>query len=365
MIPLSCKYFYAGILAIILVISCTSKQELFIDYSNSQIEYSGRIDSSNMIGAELYWSGTSIKINFEGESLAVLLEDEKGENYYNIIIDSDSLFILRVDTTKRYYQLASGLPKGKHTIEIFKRTEWDRGKTSFYGIQIKGKAKLLPRSKPFKRKMEFYGNSITAGYAIEDTSGRDSPDSTFTNNYLSYAAITARNFTSDYQCICKSGIGITVSWFPLIMPEIYDRLNPTDSTSQWNFSLYTPDIVVINLFQNDSWIVNLPELEEYKRRFGNQSPDEEYLIDAYKDFLSKIRNQYPNAHIICSLGCMDAAKDDSKWMEYIKKAVANLNDKTIYTHFMPYIEASAHPSIKDHEKMANHLIKFIEDKIDW
>jgi hypothetical protein len=39
--------------------------------------------------------------------------------------------------------------------------------------------------------MEFYGNSITAGYAIEDFSGNDQPDSTYTNNYLSYAAITA------------------------------------------------------------------------------------------------------------------------------------------------------------------------------
>ena len=71
----------------------------------------------------------------------------------------------------------------KHTIEIFKRTEWDRGKTSFYGFQIKGNPKLLHKSEPPKRKMEFYGNSITAGYAVEDTSGKDSPDSTFTNNY--------------------------------------------------------------------------------------------------------------------------------------------------------------------------------------
>ncbi|MDF1867267.1 MAG: hypothetical protein P1U70_20705, partial [Saprospiraceae bacterium] len=79
-------------------------------------------------------------------------------------------FILHTDTIKRYYQLASQLPKGKHTIEIFKRTEWDRGKTSFYGFQIKGNPKLLHKSEPPKRKMEFYGNSITAGYAVEDTS---------------------------------------------------------------------------------------------------------------------------------------------------------------------------------------------------
>ena len=152
-----------------------------------RLRYAGRIDSSKVNGAELYWSGSSIKINFEGEALSALMEDEKGDNYYNIIIDNNNLSILHMDTTKRYYQLASGLSKGKHTLEIFKRTEWDRGKTSFYGIQIKGNGKLLPRSIPSGRKMEFYGNSISAGYAVEDTSGKDSPDSTFTNNYLSYA----------------------------------------------------------------------------------------------------------------------------------------------------------------------------------
>ena len=178
-------------------------------------------------------------------------------------------------------------------------------------------------------------------------------------------AITTRHFNSKYQCICRSGIGVTVSWIPLIMPELYDRLNPTDATSKWDFSLYTPDIVVINLFQNDSWIVNRPELEEFKKRFGDKAPDEEYLINAYKNFLFKIRNHYPNANIICSLGCMDAVKDGSKWMDYIRAAVADLDDEMIYTHFMPYIEASAHPSVEDQEKMANDLIQFIEDNIDW
>ena len=52
---------------------------------------------------------------------------------------------------------------------------------------------------------------------------------------------------------------MTVSWDPLIMPEIYDRLVPTDSTSKWDFSLYRPDIVVVNLFQNDSWLVHLSD----------------------------------------------------------------------------------------------------------
>lgn len=353
------------LIALTLVYACSTRQVLFVEYSNSQIVYSGRIDSSIVKGVELYWSGTSIKLNFEGKSISALIEDEKGDNYYNVIIDNDSLFILRPDTTKRYYQLASELPKGKHTIEIFKRTEWNRGKTSFYGFQIEEDAKVLPKPLPCKRKMEFYGNSITAGYAVEDTSGRDSPDSTYTNNYLSYAAITARHYAAEYQSICKSGIGITISWFPLTMPEMYDRCIPTDSTSKWDFSLYSPDIVVINLFQNDSWLVNLPDRAEFKMNFGNKAPNDEYIISAYQQFVTDIRKHYPNANIICALGNMDATREGSKWMSYIKKAVANLNDKNLYTHFIPFKETQGHPSIKEQEEMASSLIQFIDENIDW
>lgn len=354
------------ILASFLIVTCCSrKNDLFVSYTNPQIAYTGRIDTSQIQAAELYWSGTSIKINFEGESIQALLKDNNGDNYYNIIVDNDSLFLLRPDTIQRYYTLASHLSKGKHSVEIFKRNEWSSGKTAFYGFHIKGKAKILPKSIEKKRKIEFYGNSITAGYAIEDFSGKDSPDSTFTNNYVTYAAILARHFEAEYQCICKGGIGITISWWPLTMPEMYDRLIPTDSTSKWDFSLYTPDVVVINLMQNDSWLVNLPHRTEYKVKFGNNPPSDEYIINAYQQFVANIRKHYPKANIICTLGSMDAAREGSKWIDYIKIAVANINDEKIYTHFMPYIEASAHPSIKDHEEMANSLIGFIEENIDW
>tara|TARA_B110000503_G_C7158491_1_gene418507 strand:+ start:1991 stop:3088 length:1098 start_codon:yes stop_codon:yes gene_type:complete len=349
----------------ISLISCSNENDIFIPFSNHEIEYWGRIDNTNVEAAQLSWSGTSIKMNFEGESIQALMRDETGDNYYNIIIDNDSISILRPDTTKQYYKLASNLSKGKHSVEIFKRAEWDRGTSSFYGFKINNDAKLLPRSAPKKRKIEFYGNSITAGYAIEDFSGKDSPDSTYTNNYKSYAAITARHFDAEYQCICKSGIGITISWHPLIMPEMYNRLIPTDSNSKWDFSLYQPNVVVINLLQNDTWLVNLPEHEEFKKRFGTKAPDDEFIINAYEQFLASLRKEYPNANIICSLGSMDAAKEDSKWMEYINLAVANLSDEKVFAHFMPYIEAKAHPSIKDQQIMAISLIEFIDKNIDW
>ncbi len=362
------KYFSQLIIltaGLILLNSCSKQGDLFISYSNPQIEYFGRIDSSQTQTADLYWSGTSVKINFEGQSIGAILKDEKGANYYNVIIDQDSILILKPDTIKRYHQLVSGLKKGKHSLEIFRRTEWSKGKTSFYGFSIKGNPKILPKSPSKKRKIEFYGNSITAGYAVEDFSGKDRPDSTFTNNYLSYAAITARHFDAEYTCICKGGIGIMISWFPYIMPDIYDRLNPNDSTSKWDFSNYTPNIVVINLFQNDSWLVNKPERKEFKSKFGTQAPNEDFIIDSYKQFVSSIRYHYPDTDIICALGNMDATREGSQWPSYIKKAVKALNDNKIHTLFVPFKNTPGHPSIKEQEEIANRLIQYIDQNISW
>ena len=350
---------------LLFLFGCSAEKEKVVSFSNPEIEYWGRVDTVGGEGVALFWSGSSVHFNFEGSSIQALLKDETGDNYFNVIIDNDTIALLRPDTIQHYYQLASQLAKGKHTIEIFKRTEWDRGKTMFFGFKIGANGKLLPKRAPRKRKIEFYGNSITAGYAVEDTSGSDSPDSTFTNNYLSYSAVTARHYDAEYQCICKSGIGITISWFPLIMPEMYDRLVPEDSTSKWDFSLYSPDIVVINLFQNDSWLVNMPERAEFKERFGNVPPSDEFIINAYQQFVTNIRQHYPNANIICMLGSMDATKKGSKWMDYIKKVVANLNDTKIDTFFVPYKGTPGHPSVKEQREMADSLIQFIDKNIVW
>lgn len=359
------KVFILAFLFIITQITCTKKTVNFIPYSNPEIEYWGRIDSTSEKAAALYWSGTSIKINFEGESIQALMQDETGDNYYNVIIDNDSLFILRPDTNKTYYQLASNLPRGKHHVEIFKRTEYNRGKTLFFGFELGNDAKLLAKSPVKKKKIEFYGNSITAGYAVEDTTGNDSPDSTYTNNYLSFAAITARHFDAKFQCICRSGIGVTISWFPTTMPELYNRLIPNDTTSTWDFSLFTPDVVVINLLQNDSWLITQTYREDFKKRFGTTIPDDAYMINAYQEFVSKIRDHYPKASIICALGNMSTTQKGSKWMGIVEKAVTNLNDENIYTHFFPYKETAKHPSKEEQEAMAKSLIQFIDEHIDW
>jgi len=349
---------------IVLVWACT-KQEPATKTVTPQSEFiriTGRVKHEGD-SVTLYWSGTNITARFTGQELKALLRDERGDNYFNIVIDGDSLRYIKLDTVKKYYTLAAGLSPGEHTVELIKRNEWDTGKTWFYGLEVTGQMAALPPAN--KRVIEFFGNSITAGYAIEDNTGSDRSDSIYTNNYYTYAALTARHYNADAYFTVKSGIGIMVSWFPLIMPELYDRLDPSDSLSQWDFKKVTPQIVVINLFQNDSWLVEKPDHPSFKQRFGDKAPDKTQIVAAYKSFVTKVRGVYPDAHIICALGSMDATREGSPWPGYIQQAVDELSDKKIYTHFFPFINKGGHPRKDDNTKMAEELIAFIDKNIKW
>jgi len=356
-----------GVLFLSVLLACKSScpAQIIVKYGDRHVQYSGRIAMRNDSSAELSWPASSIKINFSGPRIIAVLRDEKSDNNYNVIVDGAVVSVLHPLQEKKEYVLADNLSVGNHTLELFKRTESSMGKTWFYEFKFPKGSEILPPPPLHKRKIEFFGNSITCGYADIDSEGKDRGTSTYENGYISYAALIARHFDAELHNTSKSGIGITVSWFPLVMPEMYDRLDATDPYSKWNFSKYKPDLVVINLFQNDSWIVKLKDNPEFKARFGVTPPGDEIIIKAYRKFVKDVRAKYPKASIICTLGSMDATKDGSPWAGYIEKAVSELKDEKIYVHIIPYKNTPGHPSAKEQQAMADNLIDYIDKNIKW
>jgi len=340
--------------------------QVFIKAGDKNIYYMGRVRVSKD-SSSLYWPGSSATINFKGSGISVTLRSVKETAYFYAIIDSDDANPLKIksDSLKETFLLFSNLHYGSHSLKLFKLTN-NTSETKFYGFELEGNSAILPPLPPLKRKIEFYGNSITAGHGVDAPAGvKDAGAPRYFNNYFTYDAFTARRFNAQFSCIARSGIGVMVSWFPEIMPEIYDRLDPSDTNSKWDFSKYKPDIVVVNLFQNDSWIVNMPDNAQFKARFGTKPPGEDFIITSYQKLIAMIRNKYPRASIICALGSMDATKSGSKWPGYILQAAKNLNDKKIYTLFFPFKNTPGHPNRAEHQLMANDLIAFIDKNIKW
>src|ERR1700749_2846101 len=203
------KYLFLSI-AIAFALNCKAQQTV-IGNNDPHIRYAGRIAKTDST-VELSWSGSSITINFTGTEIGGVLKDERADNTYNIIVDNKVINVLRPESTKKEYIFADHLSNGKHTLQLFKRTEWAMGKTWFYEFELENGGKILPLPAAQKRKIEFFGNSITCGYADEDTTGKDRGTSPYENGYISYAAITARRFNAEFYNTSKSGIGITVSW---------------------------------------------------------------------------------------------------------------------------------------------------------
>ncbi len=89
------------------------------------------------------------------------------------------------------------------------------------------------------------------------------------------------------------------------------------------------------------------------------------IIAAYRLFVANIRKHYPHAQIICALGNMDATREGSPWPDYVTRAVSNLKDNRIYTHFVACKDTPGHPTIREQEDMASSFIAFIDEHIDW
>lgn len=346
-----------SITMLVLASACSSQLTRIIPHNHENLQYEGRVDTA-FNSTMLYWPGSSVKIKLKGTHLKAILKDDSGQTYFNVLVDGKFHKIIKPGKEKKSYELAS-FPEATHTVELFRRTEFTTGTTQFFGFQTNQSAAILPMA-PHKQKFVFYGNSITTGYANEDFSGQDRPDSIFTNNYMSYAAITSRHFDAEYHCIARGGIGFMVSWYPLIMPELFNRLNPHDAQSDWTFKGDLPTLVVVNLGQNDSWIVENPDMQEYQYRFGTKKITEADIIAHYRKFIQTLRNHYPDSPIICTLGSMSAVSPGSPWPGYIQKAVKQMEDENLYIHIFPYMATDSHPSVKDHQKMAKSLTEFIK-----
>ncbi|WP_082768840.1 GDSL-type esterase/lipase family protein [Paraglaciecola hydrolytica] len=325
--------------------------------------YSGRIDFSQPQAPLLSWPGSSIKANFTGSYLAVVLDDQKGKNFFNVIIDGDELspYVLEAKQGQHTYVISSVLADKVHSLEIYKRTEGEEGSTYFKGLELADKSSLLAPPQRWSRRMEIYGDSITSGMGNEGADNGADHLQSEKNNYLAYGAIAARELKAELHTISQSGIGIMISWFDFIMPQFYDQLSAVgNNDSNWDFKLWTPDVVLVNLMQNDSWLVD-------REKRLQPIPNDAQRIAHYQDFVAGIRQLYPDAYIICALGSMDATKSE-KWPNYIRAAVNNLKtsgDSKIDTLFFEFTGYGQHPRVAQHKANAKKLAAFVREKMHW
>jgi hypothetical protein len=354
----------AGVLAALALPAASAFATTAIPASDPKLQYSGRIDFTQPAAPVISWPETSIGGFFSGSSLALRLDDHDGKNFFNVFIDGDEAHpvVLQAEQGAKTYPVADHLGPGVHRFLVTKRTEGAEGLSVFLGLALADDGKLFDSPPAPSRRIEFFGDSITSG--MGDESPDTGPDGNLRdkNSHMSYAAITARALDAEIHMTSQSGIGMMMSWFPFTMPDFYDQLSAVgDNDTHWDFTRWTPDVVVINLFQNDNWLIG----RDHKLQ---PEPDDAARVKAYRDFVARIRQLYPKAYIVCALGSMDATRPGSPWPGYIRSAVDELHaggDARIDTIFFPYTGYGQHPRIKHHEANAAQLTAFIRERMGW
>ncbi len=272
------------------------------------------------------------------------------------------------------------LSDGENTVKLIKLSEPMQSELGIDSIETDKGASIKPTTAK-ERKLEFIGDSITCGYGIDlplkdPETGKNNTFSTVSEDASkTYAYQLAEMFDADANLFAMSGCGIWCNYGGdrnHTMGKYYTKssLNTWNSISSsgytliqsfdWDFAQYQPDCIVINLGTND-WSY-----------FGSHTDETGNFEESYIDFLKTVRENNPDAKIICTLGMMGA-----DLFRYIDNAVdsykTETGDKEVYTLELREIDKTSeglgvdyHPMAATNTRVAaDELGPYIADVMGW
>jgi lysophospholipase L1-like esterase len=322
----------------------------------------GRFDKTDATRPSFSWSGSAMIARFQGTGATLRIDGSA--NFFTVVVDGTvASQVLKTSSGTTQYALVTGLAAGTHEVVVWKRTEGNQGDNRFLGIDVTGGELLAPPTAP-DRRIEIYGDSISAGYGLDgkDKSCTWSPDTE--NHYLTYGAITARELAADLHTIAWSGIGMYRNWNEAgpskeNMPAVYARILASTASSTWDFSTWQPHAVVINLGTNDA--------------STKGDPGTPYRTN-YLDFVRTLRQKYPDTFFVLTIGPMLDGDQLTAIKGHIQAVIQTRSSegdsKMSFLEFPVQSEADGlgcdrPPSAKTHAKMGTLLLAELKTRLGW
>lgn len=326
-------------------------------------------------GAAFNIEAKRLDVTFAGDSAARVrsAENQTGLARVAVFVNGERKLDELLLKQEQTYTVFDGNETVTGEVLVLKISEAANSMAGIKSISVSEGGTITPA--PAKdRRIEFIGDSITCGYGVDDED-RDHHFSTATEDSTkSYAYKTAQILNADYSTVSESGWGIisgytndpAVKSDKQLIPTYYDKLAFCynyfgDNQAQnidWDFSLFVPDVVVINLGTND---------DSYCK--GDPDKVAEFTT-AYEAFIKDIRSKNPDSYILCTLGIMGDALFGA-----IQNAVDSYKSETgdarVDTlHFTTQLASDGwaadwHPTETTHEKASQVLAAKISEVMGW
>lgn len=167
-----------------------------IEPNHDKLSYSGRIDWRNPKEPVFVFPCTSVEMRFTGKRIRVYVKNHCAywDNYLGYILDGkQSSFLLPKVGTAMLEIEAEQSEKQEHELLLFKRQDACH-EMAFLGVELEEGARLLDMPKPPERRLEVYGDSVSAGEVSEAVEyvGHEDPEHNgeYSNSWYSYAWMT-------------------------------------------------------------------------------------------------------------------------------------------------------------------------------
>lgn len=332
------------------------------------IQYIGRIDDEDPAAYGFEFVATGLRIRVTGGTLKMCLNNRT--NYWQsrlgVLVDGVLHAALLPENGDAVIDLSAFLHEGENTVHIFKRQDSSHAFT-FHGLIIAQEGQLLPPPERPARRMEVYGDSVSAGEVseAEEFAGKPDPqhNGEYSNVWWSYSWLTARKLGAELHDIAQGGIALLdkTGYFNgpdyVGMLSSYDkvRYNPCyGPVKAWDFSRYTPHVVVLAIGQNDHNPVNIMEQDDQGEAARNWREN-------YAGWIRSLRAKYPRATFVLTTTILNHHEN---WDKAIDAVCQELRQSDPRIHHFLYSNngcgTPGHIRASEAEIMAQELSAFIE-----
>lgn len=322
----------------------------------------GRMDKEDD-GLWLEYTATGFSVKFVGKklNLSYVVEESYPENfapYVTVVVDDESYEEAAYYACPKNGIISVEIDDGYHTVRIYKRSEGQRSRIKITGVYTDGY--FVENKEYSERLIEFFGDSITAGYGNRSTgSGFYTKDQ---DGLATYAVLAAQKLDAEFSVVAASGKAINMNIWEsnLKLPDLLDYTTFTNTAPYVPARI--PQVVVINGGANDAPYIN------QATNGTDRKVREDAFVEAYVQFLQAIAEKYEGTTILC---CTDMMGEGSVIEPLIQEAISQAMVENVHLLTLPSIYqdgefgADGHPTVVTHQKAAIVLEEKIREIMGW